>query len=296
MIFSVLSACGKAPEEANGTDPLGNGGDSNITTAAPNTSADAGTTEPGETDVSATKSGGDGTPTESASSVTQKDDGLPKTKKEAIALYAATVDKTLAANKNLTKNVKITIKKPLDGDDNLKKLLKIDVAGFNVEKTVCEFLGEGDETWTLSAKEALQRSYLTESDVSGFSASKDARGNTVLILHVIDCVNPLKFDEGGSPMGRASWDFPNVSSVRQGIKDAEDYLPSLKINIDTVMLYYTQGYAKAVIRPDGSFDSLLHTFQCKVRVEGIEVRFLRLRIGGGEWAGGNGEGFVTFTF
>ena len=223
----------------------------------------------------------------------------PKTIQEAIDLYAAAVDKTLRANPVVTKRVLKVIERPLQGDDSVLRLFGIDIAGYSVERTICEDLfGEGDATYVQPAREALQACLLRESDVTGFTAKTLPNGDIELHIKIKDSTNPAKpkDGEGPSPIGNVTWDFTSLKDIRQGIVDAQSTVPGLRINIATIKTDFYNCQGKAVIRPDGSFASLTHIADNKVRVEDVEVRLIGIRIGGGAWGGGVGHGTITYTF
>jgi len=223
----------------------------------------------------------------------------PKTIKEAIELYAAAVDKTLRDNPVVTKRVLKVIERPLQGDDSVRRLFGIDIAGYSVERTICEDLfGEGDVTYVQPAVEALQPSLLRESDVTGFIAKTLPNGDIELHIGIKDSTNPTKpkDNEGPSPIGNVTWDFTSLKDIREGIVDAQSTVPGLRINIATIRTDFYNCQGKMVIRPDGSFASLTHIADNKVRVEDVEVRLIGIRLGGGEWGGGVGKGTITYVF
>ena len=209
------------------------------------------------------------------------------------------MDKTLRDNPVVTKRVIKAIQRPLQGDDSVLWLFGIDIAGYSVEKTICEDLfGEGDVTYVQPAREALQPCWLRESDVTGFTAKEEANGSISLTLYIKDSTNPTKpWDkEAPSPIGNVTWDITSLKDIRQGIVDAQSTVPTLRINIETITTEFYNCYGKCVIRPDGSFVSLEHNADNRVRVENVEVRLLGIRIGGGAWGGGTGKGSITYTF
>jgi len=223
----------------------------------------------------------------------------PKTIQEAIELYAAAVDKTLKDNPIVTKRVLKVIERPLRGDDSVMRLFGIDIAGYSVERTICEDLfGEGDATYVQPAVDALQPSLLRESDVAGFTAKTLANGDIELHIKIKDSTNPAKpkDNEGPSPIGNVTWDFTSLRDIRDGIVDAQSTVPGLRINIARIKTDFYNCQGRAVIRPDGSFASLVHIADNKVRVEDVEVRLIGIRLGGGAWGGGVGHGTITYIF
>ncbi|MCL2107357.1 MAG: hypothetical protein FWH26_09935 [Oscillospiraceae bacterium] len=250
------------------------------------------TTEPLDTNVNATTAttGMDDTATTTGAAVPQGTAAILKA-------YADAVDKSLAANPQVKKVCNTVIAKPLDGDDNIKKLLKIDIAGINVQNKVCEFLGEGNNTYNQSLQEALQKSHLTANDVSSASAKQLANGNIELTINVKNCSDPAKLGEGGSPLGRFTWDYTNVKSVRQGISDAENDVPGLKINIETIIVNYYSISIVAVINPaSGRLVGLTHSYRYDARVEGVQVKEFIIPLGKGDWGAGKATGKITYTF
>ena len=157
LALTLFAACGKDPDAGiDGKD---------VTTVA------------GEGETAATEPGELATTTEVTTEATTEEPTTdaalkaPEGTEEILAFYAAAVDQARAANKQVSKHCKTVIARPLQGDDAIKKLLKIDIAGFGVEKTVCGFLGEGESTWNQSMKEALQASTLRADDVTGATAT-----------------------------------------------------------------------------------------------------------------------------
>ena len=285
--LGLFSACGKPVDEPNSTTEITS---EYIETETTDIICDDPTTVAAETTTS---------PDESSS--TEPEDGFrePKTIKEAIALYASAVDKTLKNNPIVTKRVLKVIERPLQGDDSVKRLFGISVAGYGVEKVICEDLfGEGDVTYVQPAVEALQASLLRESDVSSFTAKTLPNGDIELHIKIKDSTNPAKpkDGEGPSPIGNVTWDFTSLADIRQGILDAQGTVPGLRINIATIKTDFYNCQGKAVIRPDGSFASLTHIADNGVRVEVVEVRLIGIRLGGGEWGGGIGHGTITYVF
>lgn len=221
---------------------------------------------------------------------------LPKTNREAIDLYAAAVAHTLELNPAIHKRVVKVIDRPLSGDDSILKLLKISIAGFGVEKVICQdLMGEGDTVYEERAKTGLQPCWLQESDVTGFTAEA-ADDGIRLTIFVKDCTNPAKpwLKQGSSPIGNVTWDFTNLQDIYDGMKEAEKTVPGLKINIGKVTTNFYDGQVRAVIRPDLTFASLVHTAGQKVRIEDVDVRLIGIRLGGGEWGGGTGVGTITY--
>ena len=230
---------------------------------------------------------------------TTEDDPIPQTNQEAIDLYAAAVERTHQLNPTINKRVVKVINRPLQGDSGILKLLRISVAGFGVEKVICEdLMGEGEATYVEPAKEGLQPCWLKESDVTGFTATPRANGDIELTLRIKDCTNPLKpwLNQGSSPIGNVTWDFTNLQDVSDGIKEAEKTVPGLRIRIGKVTTSFYNSQVRAVIRPDLTFASLMHTADQKVRVEDVNVKLVGIRLGGGAWGEGTGRGTITYTF
>ena len=277
LVFG-LAACGKTPDEPPGTLTTA------LTTAA-QTQPTAASTALTEEDIAAGA----------------EPDGVfkePRSIKEAIALYAAAVDRTLQLNPTVTKRVLKVIERPLQGDDSIMRLFGIDIAGYSVERTICaDLFGEGDVTYVQPAREALQPCWLRESDVTGFTAKTLPGGDIELHLRIKDSTNPTKpwENEGPSPIGNVTWDFTSLKDIRDGIVDAQSTVPGLRINIVTIQTDFYNCQGKAVIRPDGTFVSLTHIADNKVRVEDVEVRLIGIRLGGGEWGGGTGHGTITYS-
>jgi len=233
--------------------------------------------------------------------VTEPDEGFrePKTIKEAIDLYAAAVDKTLKDNPTINKRVEKVIDRPLNGDEKLLRLLRISIAGYGVEKVVCEeLMGEGVQTYVERANTGLQPSWLRESDVTAFSAATKANGDIALVLRLRNCTDPGKpwLNQAPSPIGNVTWDFTNLPDIQDGIKEAEGTVPGLRINIAHVTMDFYNTQVKATIRPDGSLASLVHSANQKVRLEDADIRLIGIRLGGGDWGEGTGTGTITYTF
>jgi len=284
VLLSGFAACGKpAGEPAPATDITATIG-SEITTAEP---ASAGT--------------GMTTTTPDETSTTQPDEGFkePASIKEAIALYAAAVDKTLKDNPTINKRVEKVIHRPLKGDDSILRLLRISTAGYGVEKVICEeLMGEGVQTYVERAETGLQPCWLRESDVTGYSATEKANGEIDLVLRLRGCTDPGKpwLNQAPSPIGNVTWDFTNLPDIQDGIKEAESTVPGLKINIAHITMDFYDIQVKATIRPDGGLASLVHSANQKVRLEDAEVRLIGIRLGGGEWGEGTGTGTITYAF
>jgi len=284
------TAPGAAGDTTTGTDETTVGG-SDVTTGVGETTT-VGSEDPAKPGDTTTTKLGETTTKDSGS-------GGPKAPQGAAAIlaaYANAVNKSLAANKQVSKLCKTKINRPMQGDDALLKLLKIDIAGFNVENVVCGLLGEGENTYKQSMKEALQPSTLRADDVTGATASIDAAGNVSLVISVKDCVNPAKLAEGGSPMGRFTWDFTSLKTVSDGIASAEDTVPTLKINIDKTTLSYTNVKITATISADGVLTKLVHSYNYSARVEKVTVKMAILTVGKGEWGQGTAIGTMTYTF
>ena len=288
LALTLLAACGKTepgPDvsdvttDANGEAVVTEGGDT-ATEATTVTTEDAAATTAEEPTSEVTTAG---------------ESKAPETTEEILAFYAAAVDKALAANKQVSKHCKTVIARPLQGDDAIKKLLKIDIAGFGVEKTVCGFLGEGESTWNQSMKEALQPSTLRMDDVTGATATANEDGSVSFVINVKNCTNPKKLAEGGSPMGRFTWDFTSIQSVNDEIAGAEAEIPGLKINIAKKTLNYSNIKITATVGADGNFTKLVHSYNYTARVEDVEVKFI-VKVGSGEYGQGNATGTMTFKF
>jgi hypothetical protein len=219
---------------------------------------------------------------------------------KVLGAYTAAVDKGRATSgKIVNKKCTTTIKKPLDGDPNLVKLLGISVFGFDVQNTVCSFLGEGTSEYNdQTVKESLQKCTLTTADLTSAKASRDAKGNLVLEIGVKGGTNPTKMDDGGmvSPMGKFTWDYENEKSTRAAIVGAENDVPGLHINIQTIKATYSDVKIKAVIAPDGRFVTMNHSYKYTARVEGVEVKEIFITVGKGEWGQGNATGNIDYTF
>lgn len=223
----------------------------------------------------------------------------PETKQQAIQIYSAAVEKILKANPTIRKTCVTSIKRPLEGDDGAKKLLKLKIGGYGVEKTVCgDLFGEGSHPYTQTAKEALQPCWLEEDDITGFTFQTLPNGDVLLTISVKNCINPLKpwYNQGSSPLGSFTWDFTNIQSIEDGVKEAEKTLPGLKISVGKKTVSYSNIQIKATIRPDGGFASLVHSFNFSARAEDVEVRLFAVRMGGGSYIQGTATGTVTYTF
>jgi len=232
---------------------------------------------------------------------TEPEEGFrePKTIEEAIALYAAAVDKTLEDNPTINKRVEKVIHRPLKGDDRLLRILRISIAGYGVEKVVCEeLMGEGVQTYVERANTGLQPSWLRESDVTAFSATEKEGGDIALVLRLRNCTDPGKpwLNQAPSPIGNVTWDFTNLPDIQDGIKEAEGTVPGLKINIAHITMDFYDIQVKATIRPDGSLASLVHSANQRVRLENVDIRLIGIRIGGGDWGVGTGTGTITYAF
>ena len=301
LVLSVLTACGKPAVEAGSTTAATLATSATETTQPPAASGSEITeTEPNDTETT-TESASEDTTTDPEGTTAKTEGGIkePETIKEAIALYAAAVDKTLKANPVITKRCLKVIQRPLEGDDPVLRLFGIQIAGYGVEKTICEDLfGEGDVTYVQPAKGGLQPCWLRESDVTGFIAKTLPNGDIELHIGIKDSTNPTKpkDNEGPSPIGNVTWDFTSLKDIREGIVDAQSTVPGLRINIATIRTDFYNCQGKMVIRPDGSFASLTHIADNKVRVEDVEVRLIGIRLGGGEWGGGVGKGTITYVF
>ena len=289
LFLSFFAACGKPEGEITMTTAF---------TSAPSETENicvTDITEPASDDAGATTTAPDET------STTQPDGGIkePATIKEAIALYAAAVDKTLGDNPAIHKRVEKVIQKPLKGDEDLQRLLRISIAGYGVEKVVCEdLMGEGVHTYDERAETGLQPCWLRESDVTGYTAKTLPNGNIDLVLRLRNCTDPgkPKFNQAPSSLGNVTWDFTNLPDIQDGIKSAEGTVPGLKINIARVTMDFYDIQVKATIRPDGGLASLVHVANQKVRLEDADVRLIGIRLGGGEWGEGTGTGTITYKF
>lgn len=294
LAMGSLAACGRSSEEKGGTAPaVAETGSQNTMTAPKDSGNTVGMeapsgTAPGETESSVDTTTIDG----------QAEDALPENKKEAIALYAIAVDKALAENRQVVKTTNVRAKRPFDGDDGAMRLLSANIIGINVEAAICEGLNEGTRVYTEPMRDAMQRCALLESDVTGFTAEKNAQGNTALTLNIKDCRDPLQFRDGGSPIGRFTWDFPDVAATYESFKGVEDAVPGLRIKIDKITYRYTNIIIKAVIRPDGSFAALDYYFKYTLRMEGILVTEIGIKVagGGGEWGQGSADCDVNYKF
>ena len=280
LALALFAACGKTP------DPVVD--DNAVTTAA--NEGETATTDAGE--LATTEAATEATTEEPTTDGANK---APESTEEILAFYATAVDNARAANKMVSKHCKTVIARPLQGDDAIKKLLKIDIAGFGVEKTVCGFLGEGESTWNQTMTEALQASTLRTDDVTGATATVNEDGSVSLVINVKNCTNPKKRDEGGSPMGRFTWDFTSIKNVNDEIAGAEQDIKGLKIDIPTKTLNYSNIKITATIGADGNFKSLVHSYNYTARVENVEVKFI-VRVGGGEYGQGNATGTITYKF
>jgi len=298
----AFAACTPKEENTGGTEAS----DEVTTTTGDSTTEptepDDPTTEP-STDDATTKAPEDETTTKApedgkteATTAKQTGDTLLKDKKEAIALYAGAVDKALAANKTTTKTIKVDMKRPFDGDAGVKKLMATEIVGYNIEETIAAALGNGVNNYTEPMKTALQKCALQEGDVTDFSATKDAKGNTVLTIRVKDCVDPKYLKDGGSPIGRFTGDFADVAVSFQGFKDAEDAVPGLKVTINKITYRYTDIAIKATVKPDGSFEALAYSFKYTVRLEGVLFKLFGVKVGGGggEWGSTNATVNITY--
>jgi len=282
LALTLFAACGKDPDAGiDGKD---------VTTVA------------GEGETAATEPGELATTTEVTTEATTEEPTTdaalkaPEGTEEILAFYAAAVDQARAANKQVSKHCKTVIARPLQGDDAIKKLLKIDIAGFGVEKTVCGFLGEGESTWNQSMKEALQASTLRADDVTGATATMNEDGSVSLVINVKNCTNPKKLAEGGSPMGRFTWDFTSIKNVEDSIAGAEKDVPTLKISIPNKTLNYSNIKITATVGADGAFTKLVHSYNYTARVENVEVKLAIVKLGGGTYGQGNATGTMTFKF
>ena len=278
LVIGLLAACGPADSTEITTE---------ITTASP--------------EVTITEPASESTTASEEISVTEPDEGFrePKTIKEAIDLYAAAVDKTLKDNPTINKRVEKVIDRPLNGDEKLLRLLRISIAGYGVEKVVCEeLMGEGVQTYVERANTGLQPSWLRESDVTAFSATTKPNGDIALVLRLRNCTDPGKpwLNQAPSPIGNVTWDFTNLPDIQDGIKEAEGTVPGLRINIAHVTMDFYNTQVKATIRPDGSLASLVHSANQKVRLEDADIRLIGIRLGGGDWGEGTGTGTITYTF
>ena len=211
-------------------------------------------------------------------------DQLSKGNAESLAAYAAAVDKTQASvSKKGTKRVKVDIANPMEGDDGMQKFLKMNIAGVKAQKAVCDVLGEGDAAYEQDAKEGPQTSSLRASDMTKATAARDAKGNTVLTIHVKDCENPLKLAEGGSSLGRFTWDFANIATADAGVARVQKDVPGLKVNIAKKSFRYNNIKIAATVSPDGVLTDLVHSCQYTARVEGVEVKLLVAKLSSGDW-------------
>ena len=279
--LTLLAACGKTAGTA---------------VAGPSTADEVNTTDEAPVSAAPTTEGSSEPATgEEPTANDGEEPKAPQSTEEILAAYAAAVDKTLAANRQVSKHCRTVIKKPLEGDDAILKLLKISIAGFGVEKKVCELLGEGDATYNQPMVEALQKSSLRVDDVTSASATIDEKGAVSLTINIKNCTNPLKLDEGGSPLGRFTWDFANIKTVDNGIASAEKDVPGLKINIAKKTFNYTNIKITATISPDGVFTHLVHSFNYIGRVEDVEVKEVFVKLGGGKWGQGNAAGTITYN-
>jgi hypothetical protein len=294
LALGILSACGRSPEEKGGPAPAAaQTGNPETVAASENSGNTRETEEPSETVPDET-----GSVAETSTLAGQEEDALPGDKIEAIALYAAAVDKALAGNRQVVKTTNMRAKRPFDGDDGAIRLLSASIIGINVEAAICEGLNEGTRVYTEPTRDAMQRCALLESDVTGFTAEKNAQGNTALTLNIKDCRDPLQFRDGGSPIGRFTWDFPDVAATYESFKGVEDAVPGLRIKIDKITYRYTDIIIKAVIRPDGSFAALDYYFKYTLRMEGILVTEIGIKVagGGGEWGQGSADCDVNYKF
>jgi len=290
LVVGLLSACGPAGMPGSTTE---------LTTSSPETQPPEPTTEDIEEYITEAPALATIPPDES--STTQPEEGFrePKTIKEAIDLYAAAVDKTLKDNPTINKRVEKVIHRPLNGDDRILRLLRISIAGYGVEKVICEeLMGEGVQTYVERASTGLQPSWLRESDVTGFTAKTLANGDIDLVLRLRNCTDPGKpwLNQAPSPIGNVTWDFTNLPDIQDGIREAESTVPGLKINIAHITMDFYDIQVKATIRPDGSLASLVHSANQKVRLEDAEVRLIGIRLGGGDWGEGTGTGTITYAF
>ena len=299
----TTTTAGDTTTADNGTTAPGGSGDSTNGTGDTTTIGTEDTTGVGDTTTTGTDdttAAGDTTTTKLGETTTQNSGNngpvAPQGTAAILDAYAAAVNKTLAANKQVSKECKIVINRPMQGDEKILNLLKKSVASFNVENTVCGLLGEGQGVYNQSMKEALQPSTLRMDDVTGATASMDANGNVSLVINVKDCVNPQKLAEGGSPMGRFTWDFTSLKTVDDGIATAEKDIPTLKINIDKKTLSYTNVKITATISADGVLTKLVHSYNYTARVEGVAVKAFGLTVGSGEWGQGTATGTMTYTF
>ena len=262
------------------------------TVTTPSTSGTDGLSDPSEpvTTTAEITSDTDGSP---AGATTVQDAPEAWDTAKVLASYMDAVNKALAANGQVHKVCNTTIKKPLDADEKLAKLLALEVAGFNVQNTVCGLLGEGQGTYDQSAKEAVQACTLTVADLTSAKASLDGNGNTVLEIGVKGGINPMK---NKSPLGRFTWDFCDLDTVAAGIADAENTVPGLKINIAKKEFNYSNVKIHAVISPAGKLLRMTHSYTYTAKVENVEVKELFITLGSGERASGSATGKQEYTF
>ena len=321
LALNVFAACGEKPAEGTTAALTQSQASTEAVTVNATEIPDASSepdepslpTDPSETDPSepseASDPGGTSLPSDSSGTTAGSNPATTvtapatkpaiDTKAKAIQLYADTVNKTLAANRDISKDCKTSISRPLEGDADIQKLLKLAIGGFGVEKVVREDLfGEGDAVYDQPAKEGLQPSYLTEADVTAFKATPLANGNIELTLTIKNCTNPNKpwLKQGSSPIGNFTWDFTNLQSIEEGIQSAQKTVPGLKISIAKKSVEYSNIQIKAVIKPDGSFASLVHSFSFTAHAEDIEVKELVFKVGGGSYVKGNAKSTITYTF
>jgi len=277
LALTLFAACGKTEKDGDDVSVapvIADPGGSDETTEPP-------TTEPTTTTTEATTE--DNTPK------------APEGAAEILEAYAAAVDKSHAANFKMAKHCKTTIKKPLEGDNGILKLLKISIAGINVQNAVCDILGEGDSTWHETMQEGLQKSHLRVDDVTSATATIDDKGAVSLTINIKNCTNPLKLSEGGSPIGRFTWDFANIKTTDEGIAGAQKDVPGLRINIAKKNFNYYNIKITATISPDGVFTHLVHSYNYTARVEDVEVKMLIAKLGGGKWGQGTATGTITYN-
>ncbi|MDR2646992.1 MAG: hypothetical protein LBB67_02590 [Oscillospiraceae bacterium] len=296
-----LFACGNADEPADATIDANSTVSTQTETIPAETETDItisteiDPTTPTDISDNANSTGTDITATVSTASGNQTTEpAVALNTASILALYTNATKKAIAANKTVTKVTETTIKRPVDSDEALAKLLAISIAGFHVESKVLEFLGEGKSTYTQPAKSALQQSTLTVNDITKATATTDAKGNTVIVLDVKGGANPQKY--GKSPIGRFTWDYTNEESAREGIASAEGDVPGLSINIKTIGVDYSNIQIKATIDKNGNFTALKHSYNYSFNVEDIVVKELFITLGTGKYARSTAVGSITYSF
>lgn len=292
LMATLLAACDKA-DPANATTAATT--ESPLTTAPPDFTSESkpGVSDPSDPSATTAPEPGSSNAAESSTAATLPQDPPESWNTEKVLnAYKTAVDKSLAANGQVHKVCNTVIKKPLDADEGLAKLLKIDIAGFNVQNKVCELLGEGKGVYDQKVTDAVQKCTMTAADLTSAKAYTDKSGNTVLEMGIKGGKNPMR---NKSPIGRFTWDFCDLDTVAQGIKDAEGTVPGLKINIEKKEFNYSNIKIYAVISPAGKLLRMTHSYSYTAKVENVEVKLL-VTLGRGERASGSATGKQEYTF